>query len=41
MRGGHEIKENLLELIHYYVFGPLNVKSLGGSHEEPHILLHS
>lgn len=31
LRGGHEWKKNLLELIHSYVFGPINIKSLGGA----------
>lgn len=31
MRGGHERKTNLLEFVHSDVFGPLNVKSLGGA----------
>ena len=31
MRGGHERKNNLLELVHFDVFGPVNVKSLGGA----------
>ena len=30
MRGGHERKKNLLELVHSDVFGHVNVKSLGG-----------
>ena len=31
MRGVHERKKNLLELVHSDVFGPVNVKSLGGA----------
>ena len=31
MRGGHERKNNLLELVHSDVFGLVNVKSLGGA----------
>ena len=31
MRGGHERKKNLLELVHSDVFGPVNVMSLGGA----------
>ena len=31
MRGGHERKNNLLELVHSYVFGLVNVKFLGGA----------
>ena len=31
MRGGHERKKNLLELVYCDVFGPVNVKSLGGA----------
>ena len=31
MRGGHERKKNLLELVHSDVFGLVNVKSLGGA----------
>ena len=31
MRGSHERKKNLLELVHSDVFGPVNVKSLGGA----------
>jgi hypothetical protein len=31
IRSGHEQKTNLLELIHSDVFGPVNIKSLGGA----------
>ena len=31
LRSGHERKTNLLELVHSDVFGPLNIKSLGGA----------
>ena len=31
LRGGHDRKKILLELIHSYVFGPVNIKSLGGT----------
>ena len=31
IRGGHDRKKNVLELIHSDVFGPVNIKSLGGA----------
>ena len=31
LRGGHGRKKNVLELVHSDVFGPVNIKSLGGS----------
>ena len=31
MRGGHERKKNILELVHSDVFGLVNVKSQGGA----------
>jgi hypothetical protein len=31
IRSGRERRTNLLELIHYDVFGPINIKSLGGA----------
>ena len=30
-RGGHVRKKNVLELVHSDVFGPVNIKSLGGA----------
>ena len=31
LRGGHDRKKNVLELVHSDVFGPVNIKSLGGA----------
>ena len=31
VRGGHDKKKNVLELIHSNLFGPINIESLGGA----------
>ena len=31
MRGGHERNKTLLEMLHYDVFGSINIKSIGGA----------